>query len=445
MAWNVLGGRRPASGVLRRIREDLHDPLLRNGYALLANVGITSALGFGYWVVAARLYPPEYLGLGNATIALMQLLAGIAGQPSIANALTRFVPRAGDRALRLAVVSYGTAAVVGLVVSGLYVAATHLPLGVPALLGGGWTAALVLAAAVTTWCVFSLQDAVLTGMRKAVWLPLENGVYGLAKIGLLVALVPVSLHYGIIASWVVPAAVVVVPMSFLIFGVLLPRHMAASSADADSPPPRSIARFVGGDYLGSIFALAAVDLLPILVVARLGALDNGFFSVPFLIIYSLELVTVNLGVALTVEGAHDRSQLRRNVVVVLRRTAVLVLPAVAVLLAVPGLVLSVFGSSYAENSSTLLRLLALGVVAKAVTTLFFSLARVERRVGRIAVVEASRLVLLLGSAWWLMGELGLVGIGVAYLVTQFLVAAVLVPSIVAVVGRAGATRRGATG
>ena len=44
----------------------------------------------------------------------------------------------------------------------------------------------------TTWCVFSLQDAVLTGMRQAVWLPLENGVYGLAKIGLLVALAPVA-------------------------------------------------------------------------------------------------------------------------------------------------------------------------------------------------------------------------------------------------------------
>jgi O-antigen/teichoic acid export membrane protein len=110
----------------------------------------------------------------------------------------------------------------------------------------------------------------------------------------------------------------------------------------------------------------------------------------------------------------------------------LVLPAVAVLLAVPGLVLSLFGEAYAENSSTLLRLLALGVVAKAVTTLYFSLARVERKVGRIATIEAVRLVLLLGSAWWLMGELGLTGIGIAYLATQFVVAAVLVPAIVRV-------------
>jgi len=419
--------------VLHRIRADLRDPLLRNGYALLANVGLTSILGFGYWIIAARLYPPEYLGLGSATIALMQLLAGIAGQPSIANALTRFIPRAGGRSVRLAAVAYGAAAVIGVTVSVLYIAAASLPLGLPKLLGTGWTSGVILAGAVMTWCVFSLQDAVLTGIRQAVWLPLENGVYGLAKIGLLVALAPVAMQYGIVASWIVPALVIVVPVNLFIFCVLLPRHAKSSRAEPGRQSARTVARFVGGDYLGSVFALMTVDLMPLLVVARLGAVDTGFFSIPFLIIYSLELVTVNLGVALTVEGAMDRPRLRHNVLLVLRRVALLVLPAVAVLLAVPGLVLSLFGENYAENSSTLLRLLALGVVPKAVTSLYFSLARVERKVSRIAAIEALRLVLLLGSAWWLMGEFGLAGVGIAYLATQSVVAVVLVPRIVRLV------------
>jgi O-antigen/teichoic acid export membrane protein len=278
--------------------------------------------------------------------------------------------------------------------------------------------------------VFSLQDAVLTGIRQAVWLPLENGIYGVAKIGLLIALASVAVQYGIVASWIVPAILIVVPVNLFIFCVLLPRHARSSPAEPGGQSARSIARFVGGDYLGSVFALATVDLLPLLVVARLGAVDTGYFSIPFLIIYSLELVTVNLGIALTVEGAMDRSELRRHVIMVVRRMGLLVLPAVAVLLAVPGLVLLLFGENYADNSSTLLRLLAVGVMAKAVTTLYFSLARVERKVSRIAAIEAVRLVLLLGSAWWLMGEFGLAGIGIAYLATQSVVAVVLVPGIV---------------
>ena len=204
------------------------------------------------------------------------------------------------------------------------------------------------------------------------------------------------------------------------------RSRAAQSA-------RSIARFVGGDYLGSIFALAAVDLLPLLVVARLGAVDTGFFSVPFLIIYSLELVTVNLGVALTVEGAMDRSRAATTCVMVVRRIG-------AARSARRRACCSPFRawccrSSAAATPRTAPRCFAcspLGVVAKAVTTLYFSLARVERKVGRIAAIEASRLVLLLGSAWWLMGEFGLAGIGIAYLATQSVVAVVLVPGIVRV-------------
>ena len=169
----------------------------------------------------------------------------------------------------------------------------------PVVLGQSWILALALGASVVIWCVFALQDAVLTGVRQAVWVPLENGLYGIGKIALLVALAPVTPEYGIVVSWFLPAL------------VLLPPVDGRSPAAAAAPPRRApgrhdrhtIARFIGGDYLGSIFALAAVDLLPVLVVARLGAADAAYFYLPFLIVYSIELVAVNLGVSLTVEGA----------------------------------------------------------------------------------------------------------------------------------------------
>ena len=88
-----------------------------------------------------------------------------------------------------------------------------------------------------------------------------------------------------------------------------------------------------------------------------------------------------------------------------------------------------YGPAYAAQSSDLLRLLALGVLAKTVTTISFSLARVERRVGRIALVQGVLFALLMGLSWVLMGTLGLNGVGVAYLVTQVIVAAAVLPSV----------------
>ncbi len=52
--------------------------------------------------------------------------------------------------------------------------------------GGGWLIGFVLAAAGDD--VFTLQDSVLTGLRAAKWIPLENSLYALAKLLLLVVL-----------------------------------------------------------------------------------------------------------------------------------------------------------------------------------------------------------------------------------------------------------------
>ena len=44
------------------------DSLLRNGYALMANTGVTAVLGLAYWVLAARLYPAGAIGTGSAVV-----------------------------------------------------------------------------------------------------------------------------------------------------------------------------------------------------------------------------------------------------------------------------------------------------------------------------------------------------------------------------------------
>jgi O-antigen/teichoic acid export membrane protein len=424
---------------LRRLREDWRDPLLRNGYALIINVGATSVLGLLYWVLAARLYSPAEVGVGNAAISLMQLLAGIGGQLTFAAALARFIPRAGGGSRRLAFFSYLLAGSAGVAVSLVYIAVIHIHVGffnrIPAVLGHSWLLAAALGASVTVWCLFALQDAVLTGIRQAVWIPVENGLYGVVKIGMLVALANVTQHYGIFTSFTLPAFIALFPTNYFIFRRLLPRHMRTSAAEPVGVSVRSIRRFMGGDYLGTVLFMATGTLLPVLILARLGKAEAGYFASAYLIIYALDLVTVNLGVALMVEGAMDRSLLRHHAATVIRRILAIIGPAVAVLVLFAPRVLGVFGHAYAVHGSGLLRLLAVAVLAKAVTSLYIALSRVERRVGQIAFWQAVLLVSITGLSWWLMGRFGIDGVGLGYLVSQVVVALCLLPSIFKILGR----------
>jgi O-antigen/teichoic acid export membrane protein len=432
-------------GPLRSVRSDWQDPVLRNGYALILNVGITSVLGLAYWILAARLYTPSQVGIGVAAINLMQFLVGIGGQLTFQAGLTRFIPDAGRDSSRLALLSYSLGGGAGVVVSLAYIGGLHIHgLGLPVVLGRSWILSVALGASVTVWCVFALQDAVLVGIRQAVWIPVENGLYGIGKIILLVALVHVTGQYGIFASWTVPALIALLPVNLLIFGRLLPRHIAVRANQPTTVKFRTMSRFMGGDYLGNLFFMCTETLLPVLILARLDKASAAYFGVVYVIIYALDLITVNLGVALVVEGVTDRAALRSAAASVARRLALILVPAVVVLLLFAPLILSVYGHDYAVHGSGLFRLLGVAVLARAVTSFYIALCRVERRVSRIALAQGALFASIIGLSWWLMGHLGINGVGVAYLISQVAVAVALFPSILKILDRHPETASSAT-
>ncbi|MDQ1663410.1 MAG: hypothetical protein QOJ68_3390, partial [Blastococcus sp.] len=257
----------------------LTNPLLRNGYALVLNVGLTAALGVSFWVIAAREYSVADVGRGSAMVSALITLSTL-GQLNLTTGLLRFLPRAGRHAGTLIRRSYvlGGIACVALAAAFLLIAPRvaegfeFLP-DSPLMVTG-------FCAAVLVWSVFALQDAAITGLRRSVWIPLENGVYGVLKIGVLVLLAEWSPGAGVFAAWVGAAAVILVPVNLVIFGRWVPAHAQASlEADSERPNVRQVARLLGVDYLGSVCYLASTAALPLLVVTELGPVANGYFYV----------------------------------------------------------------------------------------------------------------------------------------------------------------------
>src|SRR5512139_3328907 len=96
---------------LARLIDHLRTPLYRNGYALVFSSTATSVLGVVYWVLAARYYTTEAIGLNSAALSTMMFLASLA-QLNLMNALNRFVPSAGAATARLVISAYGMSAVI---------------------------------------------------------------------------------------------------------------------------------------------------------------------------------------------------------------------------------------------------------------------------------------------------------------------------------------------
>ena len=164
-------------------------------------------------------------------------------------------------------------------------------------------------------------------------MPVGNTAFSAVKLLLLVAIAASLPTSGVFVSWVAAIAVSVLPLGWLVFRRLVPRHVELTVHTARPPTYRELGRFLAGDYTGSLFALAVVYLVPVIVASQISSADNAYFYITATIGGTVELLAINMGASLTVEGAHDPARLGRNARAALLRMARIVVPICAFLFA----------------------------------------------------------------------------------------------------------------
>jgi O-antigen/teichoic acid export membrane protein len=401
-------------------RPRVHKSLTVNAASLMTATVATNALGLVYWTVAAHLVPPAVVGRATATIAAITLLSTIA-QLNLTNVFIRLLPAAGR--LGRGLITRGYTSVIGLAA---VVVSIYLATGLGSrLVPGTATAQLAFGLAVIVLALFALQDSVLTGLRLATWVPIENISFAASKIALLPLLaVVVSSQGGIVVSWVLPAGVAVIAVSGLLFQRVLP---TLDGLDGTLPKRRRLLSFVAGEYVSNLCAMAMIQLMPLLVLSQLGATQAAFFALPWLISIGVTVLMWNVAGAFEVEllGEHGRPRSLVRRMIGLWVAVVAVTVALCVLGAEPLLALA--GPRYAAGGAGLLRLIGLATPFYAVVALYSTLAWLDQRVWLLAGFQALISALTIGAAVLLMPTLGVEAVGWANLVTQALAAAVLGP------------------
>ncbi|MEU6818696.1 lipopolysaccharide biosynthesis protein [Streptomyces sp. NPDC046860] len=410
------------------------DPLFRNAYALMVNTGISAVLGLGFWLAAARYYSESAVGQGSAAIAAMKLLAGLTAV-TLTGALARFIPVAGRSTARLIFRTYAGSSLVVAVAAGVFLLTLHM-WGPSYRFLHGPVSGLGFIAAVVAWNVLTLQDGVLTGLRSAPWVPVGNTVFSSVKLGLLVAFAVAIPAAGVFVSWVAAIATSVIPLGWLVFRRLVPRHTAATEGRAHPPTLREIGRFLAGDYTGSLFSLGVVYLVPVIIASQVSAEDNAYFYITTTIGGTTNLLAVNMGASLTVEGSHDPARLAANTRAALKRMARIMLPVAGVLFVGAPWILGVFGAGYADAATPLLRWFAVGAVLRVVMETYFAVLRAQSRTAGLAWLQGLLCVLVLGLTLLLLPRMGLTGAGVAEISSLAVIVAVAAPRLWRVV-RAG--------
>jgi O-antigen/teichoic acid export membrane protein len=273
------------------------------------------------------------------------------------------------------------------------------------------------------WAIFMMQDYLLTALKRATVVPVENLIFALLKMGLLVAAVGMSYVFGIAVSWVVATVVIVAAVNVYLLVRAIPQQ--ATGEPVEPVRPRAVARFVRSDYAGATLWQIAMNGLPALVLARLGAEDAAVYGIVWTITVSLYLIPSGMGQSMIAHTAGDPAQAAVARRAMVRRSLALVVPAAGVLSVGAYPVLWLFGEHYAQEGAWALAIASLSAIPQVLTAAAVAQARVQQRMRVLVLVPGSLAVAVLLAAWLLMPVLGITGVALAWLAVQSVGAVVL--------------------
>jgi len=393
-------------------------PLYSNAFYLMLNTGIMALFGLFFWIVVARFYTEAEVGLGSAIISAMSLLS-IISLVGLNISLVRFLPHS-DKPQELINSCYTLGGLISLVVAGIFLAG--LGFWSPALAFVRQNAIFASAFIVFTmlWTLQSLVNYTFVARRRAGFVLSKGIIFSVLKLAFPILFVLFFHTFGIVASWGVAMAVAVVVSIF----TFLPRvqHSYKPVPTLKLNLLKDMWRYSGGNYLANLFMGCTPFILPLMVVNLLGAQQNAYFYIAWMMGGLLFAIPFAVSQSLFAEGSHFEDKLRENVTKSLKFTYLLLVPAVIVLILVGKWVLIAFGQSYSANGLHLLWVLNVSSLPLVVTHIYSGILRVTGRIKELVAIWGFIVLAVLLVSYLIMPVTGIIGIGYAWLGAQAVVA-----------------------
>ncbi len=398
----------------------------RNAVYLMLNSVILVMTGFFFWLVAARIYPAEAVGLASAAIAAMGLLAMLSSL-GLNFSLIRFLPGAGEKAGEMINSCFTLGGLASVLVALIFVAGLDvwspglLPIRDNAIICGVFVVSVVA----TTLGV--LGERIFVAKQMASYTLIQGLVFDLARFGPLVILLSVSERLGVFASYGMAISLAVaISIVFLIPRIEL----------GYQPAPflrrklvMEMLHYSVTNYVANLLWMLPQMVLPIMVLNRLGAEESAYYYIGWAVASILFAVPMSASFSLFAEGSHSQKELSHGIRRSLKLTMLILVPGILVMLFAGDKLLFFFGRDYSENATHLVWIFTFSAIPLSVNFIYFSVKRVEMKMRNVIALSVVLSGVNLSLSYVLLSEMGIDGAGIGFLVAQSIVAAAIVANL----------------
>jgi O-antigen/teichoic acid export membrane protein len=399
--------------MVSRIIRQFKDPLYKNSFFIMLTSLSSAAFGFFFWVLAAKLYPKEDVGIATALISSMSLII-LLSRFGLDVAIIRFFPEKDKSSIfsTTALITTFFTVVMGLIfIIGIDIWSPELRI----LSSLQNTALYILFIAASS--LVNLTSMSFNAVRKA-----EYGFIQSIVVGSRVFILLLFVFLGAMGIYGAVGA------SFLIAGVvsvvLLARSGIKLSLRLDRKYLNEAFHFSAGNFIAGLLMTAPAQIFPLMVLNVLGAEETAHYYIAFTITSLLFTIPNALSTSLFVEGSHGEG-LKKATIKSLRAIFLLMIPTALILYVAGGWLLGLIGKDYAASGLELLRIMVVSSFFMPVSLIFMTIKKVQKDILGLIFLSGLIFGLLIGLGFVFMLSYGVVGIGYAY-VTAYGVGALAV-------------------
>lgn len=399
------------------IRRVLTTPLYANALYIMLSAAVTSVLGFFFWLIVTRFYSEAVVGYSSAIVSALSLL-GILSLVGLDISLVRFLPWA-DNPRKMINTCFTLGSLASLLAAVIFLAGLDF-----------WSPALNFVRENAVFCLAFLSFAVIRTLsllidfallagRRAGFILSKNTIFSLIKLPLPVLFALYFQTFGVVVSWGIGSGLAMALGIFLFLPKVHGGYRPALALDLGLF--KKVWRYSGGNYLSNLLLEAPTYLLPLIVVNILGAEQNAYFYVAWMIVNLLFAIALGVSQSLFAEGSHFEDRLRENVVKSLKYTFLLLVPVAILVAAVGKWLLLIFGHGYSLNALPLLWVLCLSSLPLGVNYIYTSMLRVTGRIAELIAIWGFMVIGTVVISYLILPLVGIVGIGYAWLGVHLIV------------------------
>jgi len=403
---------------LKELKMHLKDPLFKNSYFILLTSGSVAIFGMIFWIIVARYYASSDVGLATALLSMSQLICTFSSL-GLNYSLIRYYPKYDDKN-ELINTCFSINLISALVFTFIFILSLNFLS--PALIAVRENYLLLLSFTILTifYSIFTLQGHIFIAARYGEFYFYQNLLPNILKV-----LLPILLLYfgllGIISSWTLAVFIAFMISSVFFVPKILQNYKFKLRIKKEIL--KEIITFSLGNYFSAVFGSLPMMIMPLMIINILDIDSAAYFYIAWSIAVIFVTILSAMTMSLFVEGSHNSEEVFRvNIIKSIKFIFLLLIPGTIILILFGDKLLLLFGQQYSNHATKLLWLLGIGNVAFAINQLYITIKRVQMDIKSIVYINASTALIVIIGSYILMNIAGLIGVGIAWILGQGIIA-----------------------